>query len=151
LRGDLTGVVREVGGEPLFEVQVTATNVETGAILLLETDRGGTFGASLLHSGQYDLLAETPGFIPKLVRGAQVRAGQSTFLSIELEPAPPPVTSIDTVFAGRITDRKSNRRIRIGNPTALFAGEGKIGRGLGNRPGRIRERGSLRPMAGGAG
>jgi hypothetical protein len=26
--------------------------------------------------------------------------------------------------------------LRKGNPTALFAGEGKIGRGLGNRLGR---------------
>jgi hypothetical protein len=99
LRGDLAGVVIEVGGGVLPEVAVTATETATGAALLFETDRTGRFGASLLQPGEYDVLAEAAGFLPKLLRGVQLRAGQTVSVTIELEAAPPPVTTVDTVFA----------------------------------------------------
>jgi len=100
VRGDLSGVVVEVGGGALPGVAVSATEAATGAALFFESDRSGRFGASLLQAGEYDVLAEAPGFLPKLVRGVQLRAGQTASVTIELEAAPPPVVSVDTVFAG---------------------------------------------------
>ena len=99
VRGNLTGVVTELGtGEPLPTVAITVQSV-SGASILLETDRSGRFSASLLQAGEYDLLAETLGFRPRLVRGVQLQAGQTATVAIELLAAPPPVDIVDTVFA----------------------------------------------------
>ncbi|MEX0935539.1 MAG: carboxypeptidase regulatory-like domain-containing protein [Gemmatimonadota bacterium] len=98
VRGELQGSVREAGGgEPLASVAITLTGART---VFTETNRSGEFSIARLHSGDYDLRVEAPGFIPRLVRGVRVGSGQSVQVGVELAPAPPPVVTVDTVSMG---------------------------------------------------
>lgn len=100
MRGEIEGVVREVGGETLGGVSITLTEMGSPATRFLDSDRSGRFAVGLLHTGEYEILAEAPGFIPRLVTGVTLRAGASVRVEVELEPSPPPVETVDTVAVG---------------------------------------------------
>jgi hypothetical protein len=115
VRGEIEGIVRSQHGGAVSDASVLVTDVRTGNALFEDTDRDGAYRVPLLRPGEYEVRFEAMGYVPRLYQGVQVAPGQTIRLSVELEPAPPPVHIVDTVFAGARTssrfDGQTGRRI----------------------------------------
>jgi len=94
--GTIVGAVRDPSGAHVVSARITVRNKETGLHRALETGRQGTFAASLLPSGPYEVRAEAPGF-SSLLREAEVLAGMTTTVDISLALGAP--TEVITVEA----------------------------------------------------
>jgi hypothetical protein len=84
LSGDIEGVVKDPTGALVPGVSVTITSVETGAQRMLVSDDRGTFLATLLPLGEYDVRAELQGFKSWTARTTS-KSGERTSLNITLE------------------------------------------------------------------
>src|SRR5690606_24777866 len=62
--------------------------------------RSGAFLASMLEAGEYDLLVEALGYVPRLVQGIRLRPGQIVSLAVTLAATNVPPERVDTVRAG---------------------------------------------------
>jgi hypothetical protein len=85
--GSLRGQVRDLAGEPLSEVRVTATEVRTGLRRSQSTDSQGRFELLLLPPGEYTVAAELAGFATSERRQVRLRVGETRSLRLGLEPA----------------------------------------------------------------
>jgi hypothetical protein len=106
IRGEVEGTVRSPDEQPLRDASIMVTDARTGASVWIDSERDGSFRIPLLHQGEYEILVEAMGYVPRLFRGVRVDAGRRIRLDLELEPAPPPVDVVDTVFVGvSVADR----------------------------------------------
>lgn len=98
-RGRLSGTVQVPGGELPGTVLLEARRLPDGPGRAAEVSRTGSFELERLTPGTYEVLAEAPGYRPRVVRDVAVRPGEEVRIAVSLEPAEPPVTRRDTVTA----------------------------------------------------
>src|ERR1700760_3067482 len=61
-QGAITGVVQDSTGAVIPNVEVTATNVDTGLVLQIKSNKSGIFVFSPLKIGNYTVSASLKGF-----------------------------------------------------------------------------------------
>ena len=84
-RGDISGTVTDPQGGTIAAVTVTVTNVDTNVKTEVVTGANGFYLAPLLITGNYQIVAEAPGF-KKLVRsGLGLRLGQHMEINLIME------------------------------------------------------------------
>src|SRR5688500_11676538 len=81
----LSGVVRDVSGVSVPDVDVTVTSQTTGASQTTKTGGDGSFSLPLAPDG-YRVIVALTGF-QRVVQDVQVRAGDPQRLEIVLQPA----------------------------------------------------------------
>jgi hypothetical protein len=82
--GDLTGVVRDPSGGHIPKASITVNAPERGFSRAAETDEDGRYRLVLLPPGTYAVRVEAPGFAATLIRGVEVRVGDTVTLPVEL-------------------------------------------------------------------
>jgi len=95
--GEVRGRVSSGALGPLGGAGVSVTDVLTGETRRVESDRQGAFWIPSLPPGRYEIHTEALRHRPRLHRGVVVRPGSTLRLEIALEPAPPPIETVDTV------------------------------------------------------
>ena len=93
----MTGRVVTVAAEPVGDALVYLRDVAGGRTYRAEANSDGIFGFALLPPGEYDLVAEQLGYTPNNTAGILITAGAQARVTIVLEEAEPPVTTIDSV------------------------------------------------------
>src|ERR1041385_6993869 len=84
-RGDISGTVTDPEGAIIPQVAVTVTNVDTNVRTQVVTGANGFYLAPLLITGNYEIVAEAPGF-KKLVRsGLSLRLGQHMEINLTMD------------------------------------------------------------------
>src|SRR5712692_5177797 len=81
--GTIAGVVMDQSRASIAGAKVTITNPETALHRLLLTTSQGTYSASALPAGAYQVRAEAPGFVA-VVRDAEAVAGMTTTVDFSL-------------------------------------------------------------------
>ena len=105
----LQGRVADTTGAPVSGAEVRLRSTETNQLRALKTDGRGSFSASELTVGTYEVRVEQPGFAPYQHTGVELSVGQRISLNIELVPAalqqevtvtaqPPSISPSETTF-----------------------------------------------------
>ena len=95
--GDVTGQVRGPDREGLPDAVVSLRSLDLGITQEAATGMQGEYALQLLTPGRYELRVEAVGYAPVVYPLIRVEAGTSRTLNIDLTPAAPPVTHVDTV------------------------------------------------------
>jgi hypothetical protein len=87
--GSITGTVVDVGGDPVANATIQATNSQTKSVHKAVTSASGAFTFEQLPAGKYDLFSVRPGFEPFVRKDVEVAGGQQLrldlhFLDIQL-------------------------------------------------------------------
>src|SRR5947209_2215319 len=105
----LEGRVADTTDAPVSGAEVRLRSTETNQLRALKTDGRGSFTATELPVGTYEVRVEYPGFAPYQHTGVELAVGQRIDLNIELVPAvlqqqvtvtaqPPPISPSETAF-----------------------------------------------------
>jgi hypothetical protein len=95
--GDVAGQVRGPDREGLPDAVVTLRSLDLGITQEAATDMQGDYSLQFLTPGRYELRVEAVGYAPTVYPLVRVEAGTSRTINIDLTPAAPPVTHVDTV------------------------------------------------------
>ena len=82
--GAIAGTVADPSNAPVPDAKVSLTNTATGASRTLISDGSGTYAATLLSIGTYDITAEKAGFSRAVLSGIQVGINQTLRVDILL-------------------------------------------------------------------
>jgi Carboxypeptidase regulatory-like domain len=82
--GTISGVVQDESGAIIPTAPVTITNKATGAPRNLVSGADGTYSATLLSAGSYEVKSTVPGF-RTIVRDAEVATGSTTTVDLRLQ------------------------------------------------------------------
>lgn len=93
----VTGTVRGAVGEPIGRAAVTLTPVGGGRGTETATTGAGAFTIRLIRPGSYELRVEAIGYRPLVARTLSLSGGDDQTVELTLNPAPPPVLTVDTV------------------------------------------------------
>jgi hypothetical protein len=91
--GSISGTVTDQKDSVLAGATVTVTQIETGSSRDLVTSSAGTFAATFLKPGHYDVIISAPGFAKFNRKGLTVLVGQV----VNVDAALPVATTEDTV------------------------------------------------------
>jgi nucleoid-associated protein YgaU len=80
----LTGRVTDPTGAVVANAKITITNVDTGAVRILTTDKDGQYAANDLVAGHYTVRAESPGFKMNQKTGIVLKAESSERVDLGL-------------------------------------------------------------------
>jgi len=83
----IEGTISDSSGGVIEGAQLRIRNAATGLIRVVITDEQGTFRASELPVGTYEVTVNQPGFATYLHRGVVLTIGQTARLDIELMPS----------------------------------------------------------------
>ena len=75
-RGDISGTVTDSQGGMIAGASITVTNVDTNVKTAVLSGSNGYYLAPLLITGNYDVVAEAPGFNKLFRSGLSLRLGQ---------------------------------------------------------------------------
>ena len=95
--GNVSGTVVNAAGQPVARALVTISEGGGSRGREATTDLSGRFAFSLLSPGTYELRAEALGFQPVVARGLTLMGGESPSIALRLNPAAPPVVTVDTI------------------------------------------------------
>jgi hypothetical protein len=103
--GAVGGVVRDTSGAPLGEVLLTLEQRGTGLARVANTPHSGRFNFAMVPPGDYDLLVERLGFLPRRLRGLVVAAGRTLRVDLTVNRTAGLVRNVDTAsfHAGALT------------------------------------------------
>ena len=96
----ISGTVRAADGRLVAQALVTVTPVGTGSRYETTTTSSGTFTLGLIQPGSYEIRVEALGYRPVVARVLTLGGGERRDVSLTLNPAPPPVLTVDTVALG---------------------------------------------------
>jgi carboxypeptidase family protein len=82
--GTITGTTTDDTGAVLPGVSVTVKNIDTGAARSVVTNESGTYTASLLPIGQYEVVFELPGFNTVTLRNVTLHVNDRLLLDARL-------------------------------------------------------------------
>jgi len=80
--GSITGTVVDIGGDPVANAVILATNAESKAVYKATTAAKGQFTLTQLPAGKYVLSSFTPGFNPFVRPNVEVEAGRELHLDL---------------------------------------------------------------------
>jgi len=95
--GAISGTIRDSSGAVVPNASVTVRNAGTGAARKLTSDAGGSFTATLLPVGTYDVVVEATGFKRSVTSGIALSVNDRLALNVSLEVGQ--VTETATVTA----------------------------------------------------
>jgi predicted porin len=81
----VSGVVADKAGATLPGVALTITNLDTGATRIIETDGGGSYQASDLAQGRFEIRAAKQRFADETSAGISLAAGQDAKVDIKMQ------------------------------------------------------------------
>jgi outer membrane receptor protein involved in Fe transport len=137
-RGTIVGVVTDVTGAAIPGATVTVTNVAMGTTLTLQTNAVGVYQVPLLIPGEYQVSAESEGFMRAVRSGVMVRVSDRLELDMKLElgaveqsitvTGDTPLLETTTASAGRVVDSRRIAELPIahGTPYALIGLAGGV-------------------------
>ena len=115
-RGTIAGRVTDPSGAALPEVQLRATNVQTGAAVSTRTNQSGIFSMPYLLPGFYQVSAESTGFTKLERNGIEVRVAETVDLNLTLTVGDvtqtmnvggeTPLLETSTTSLGQVVDRR---------------------------------------------
>ena len=82
--GDITGAIEDPSGAPVPNATITATAPDRGYSRSVESGPRGAYRVALLPPGTYNLRVEAPGFSVAVVRGVEVRVGDTVNLLVRV-------------------------------------------------------------------
>src|SRR5206468_5540952 len=85
--GAVGGVVRDSGGVSLGDVLLTLEQRGSGLARVANTPHSGRFNFAMVAPGDYDLLVERLGYLPRRLRGLVVSAGRTLRVDITVNRA----------------------------------------------------------------
>lgn len=84
--GNIRGTVVDASDAVIPAVKITLTNADTGFARVVASNEQGDFSAQSMPLGNYQLIAEYPGFQKKVISGLSLRVDQTAVIRIVLEP-----------------------------------------------------------------
>jgi len=112
--GSVSGTVSDQKGSVVAGAKVTVTQVETGISRTVVTTSAGTYSATFLKPGHYELVIAAPGFARVNRKGLTVQVGQTVDADIELPVAATESTVTITAEAPLIDTEKVGASQEIG-------------------------------------
>lgn len=82
----ITGTVTDQSGGVVPEARVTITNVQTGVVSETKTNAEGHYSVPYLHPGEYEVIAERPGFSKARVSEVRLTVGLTATINVTLKP-----------------------------------------------------------------
>jgi hypothetical protein len=131
-RGTITGILTDASQATIPDVEIRATNVETGVTAVSRTNASGNYTLPFLLPGIYRISAEAPGFKRFARDGVQVRVSGTVTLPIQLElgtvaetldvKADTPLLDFAGASLGQVVDHRRITELPIaaGNPLQLM-------------------------------
>ena len=119
--GAIQGDIHDPSGAAVSGAEITLTETGSGVVRNTRSDDRGSFVATLLPAGVYNISVRATGFAPAVAQGVQVRVTETTRLGIDVKPGPvatevevqAQVTSVNT------TDATTGEAITARTITAL--------------------------------
>ncbi len=113
----ITGVVTDSSGAPVSGADVTAKNIETGAVRNAITDDSGRYQFVALVVGQYEIAVKKTGFRETIRQGIHLLVGQEARIDFRLQigsvdqqltvtEEAPPVSATTTDISGLVGERQ---------------------------------------------
>lgn len=84
--GALEGDIRDASGAAVAGAEITVTEAATHLARTTRSDERGSFVATLLPAGVYEVSVHAAGFAPVSARGVQVRVTETTRIVLEVKP-----------------------------------------------------------------
>jgi Carboxypeptidase regulatory-like domain len=81
----ITGTVVDLGGDPVKNAVIQATNVESKAVFKATTSAAGVYTLEQLPAGTYEIASSTLGFAQFVQRGVTVTAGRTLHLDLRFQ------------------------------------------------------------------
>ena len=145
-RGTITGVLTDSSQSFITNVEIRATNIETGVTAASKTNSSGNYTLPFLLPGTYRVSAEAPGFKRFVREGIEVRVSGTVSLPIQLEVGAvsetvdvkeaTPLLDMAGASLGQVVDHRRITELPIaaGNPLQLML----LAPGIVELPGRPR-------------
>ena len=130
-RGAITGRITDPSGAVIANVEVRATNAETGVPAAAKTNEAGTYFMPFLPPGTYTITAEVTGFKRLVRENVQIRVGETVDLPLRLEVgavteavevhAETPLLETANASLGQVVDQRRVLELPMiaGNPLEL--------------------------------
>jgi len=83
--GTITGTVKDPSGASISNAKVTITNTDKNVVKTLTTDSSGSYVATLLPIGHYQVTIEAPGFEKSITSGIELHVSDRFNLSPQLK------------------------------------------------------------------
>jgi hypothetical protein len=83
--GSILGAVKDTSGAVIGDATITITNTETNLVRTVTSGADGSFRASALPVGQYDIRVEKTGFSTQTQRGLKLEVAQELVANISLQ------------------------------------------------------------------
>lgn len=83
--GNIVGTVTDANGAALPNTSITITNTQTNAFRTIVSDSEGSYNAPNLPIGNYQIVAELPGFKRSVLSSVQLAVNQTARLDITME------------------------------------------------------------------
>lgn len=83
--GSILGAVKDTSGAVIGDATITITNTETNLVRTVTSGADGSFRASALPVGQYDIRVEKTGFSTQTQRGMKLEVAQELVANISLQ------------------------------------------------------------------
>src|SRR5438105_3950113 len=84
--GNIRGTVMDASEAIVANAKVTLVNANTGLQRTVTTNEKGDFNAPSMPLGDYQIIAEVPGFQRKVVTGINLQVDQTATIRIVLQP-----------------------------------------------------------------
>src|SRR5215510_11214711 len=108
----VTGRVTDATGAVIPGVEITITNAATGAVRTVVSNEQGTYSATQLAPGTYNIKAELAGFKPKAANNVPLPVDQVVTLNLPLEVGA--VTDVVEVTASAEIVNTENAQLGVG-------------------------------------
>src|SRR5690606_29037093 len=110
---DLAGTVTDQTGAVLPGTTVTVTNRETGLTRTSVSNDDGSYRIVLLPPGVYNVRAELPGFVTKVIQDVTLTVGQLGHLDIQLEVSATPTEVVVSGAADIVETERTSQASTI--------------------------------------
>src|SRR2546425_6224607 len=105
--GNIRGTVMDATEAVIGNAKVTLVNVNTGVERTVATNESGDFNAPSMPLGDYQIIAEVPGFQRKVLTGINLQVDQTATIRITLDPGA--VTeSVEVTSAAPLLDSQTS-------------------------------------------
>src|SRR6267142_2938441 len=107
--GTILGRIQDQQGAVVATTEVTARNLETGAVRKTNADDNGTYRIFSIPAGPYEVSASAPGFKTEVRTGIAVTVGSDISVNFSLTIGAISDQVQGTAEAPQVEDRKSTR------------------------------------------
>lgn len=98
--GSVSGMILASDGSTVPRATLTLRSSDLGLVREAVSDGLGRYRFGFVTPGTYEIRVEALGFRPLVAGPVVVNGGGARSVTLTLEEAPPPVTSVDSVFIG---------------------------------------------------